>query len=88
MIVTEPMLVDTPTGFPPEFRQLFADRKAILGSIVQFEARLSGTPPLNVNFEKQNKTFNNRIIFVSGHLAFQRCSDQFYFRSSTTTCFR
>jgi hypothetical protein len=36
-------------GYPPEFLQLFTDRKALIGSTIKFEARVNGTQPLNVN---------------------------------------
>ena len=38
-----------PSGIAPKFLQLFTDRKSTLGSTVQFEARLTGTQPLNVS---------------------------------------
>ncbi|CAF1627883.1 unnamed protein product, partial [Adineta ricciae] len=44
---TEPAFVQ-PTGFPPEFLQLFIDRQASINSSMKFEARLIGTQPLNV----------------------------------------
>ena len=37
-----------PTGFPPEFLQLFTDRQTALHSAIKFEARLIGTSPLHV----------------------------------------
>lgn len=49
MILPEPMIVES-NGRPPEFLQLFNDRKTTFGSNVTFEARLTGTQPLNVNF--------------------------------------
>ncbi|CAF3636008.1 unnamed protein product [Rotaria sordida] len=37
-----------PSGFPPEFLQLFIDQQTLVNSIIKFEARLIGTQPLNV----------------------------------------
>ena len=37
-----------PNGFPPEFLQLFTDQQTFINSAIKFEARLIGTPPLNV----------------------------------------
>jgi hypothetical protein len=37
-----------PTGFPPEFLQLFIDRQTAVQSTIKFEARLIGSQPLNV----------------------------------------
>jgi len=48
MTVPEPMIIDSINGHPPEFLQLFNDRKTTLGSTVKFEARLTGTQPLTV----------------------------------------
>jgi len=49
IIVPEPMIIES-QGYPPEFLQLFSDRKTSIGSTIKFEARLIGTQPLNVNF--------------------------------------
>lgn len=49
MIVPEPMIIET-HGYSPEFLQLFKDQKSSIGSTVRFEARLTGTQPLNVNY--------------------------------------
>jgi hypothetical protein len=46
--VHEPMIIQS-NGYPPEFLQLFTDRKALIGSTIKFEARVNGTQPLNVN---------------------------------------
>ncbi len=48
MSAPEPMIIES-NGYPPEFLQLFNDRKTSLGSTIQFEARVTGTQPLNVN---------------------------------------
>jgi hypothetical protein len=37
-------------GYPPKFQQLFNDRTTSIGSTIKFEARLTGTQPLNVKF--------------------------------------
>ncbi|CAF1127621.1 unnamed protein product [Adineta steineri] len=54
----EPMIV-APTGFPPEFLQVFHDKKTSLGSTIRFEARLTGTPPLNVYWLFQGMPISN-----------------------------
>lgn len=46
-IPIEPISIQ-PTGFPPAFLQLFIDRQTLTGVSVKFEARLTGTLPLNV----------------------------------------
>ena len=48
VMAPEPMILSS-TGQPPEFLQLFTDRKSSIGSIVHFEARIIGTHPLNVS---------------------------------------
>jgi hypothetical protein len=49
MIIPQPMIIES-NGYPPEFLQLFNDKKTSIGSIIKFEARLIGTQPLNVRF--------------------------------------
>ncbi len=46
-----------PNGFPPEFLQLFTDQQTFINSTIKFEARLIGTPPLNVKIQDKNKIF-------------------------------
>lgn len=55
-MATEQMNIQT-HGFPPEFLQLFIDRQTAVNSTVKFEARITGTPPLNVKINKTNIFF-------------------------------
>lgn len=48
MILPEPMIIES-NGYPPEFVQLFTDRKITVGGNATFEARVTGSQPLNVN---------------------------------------
>jgi hypothetical protein len=48
MSIVDKCMNMTSNGHPPEFLQLFTDRKSSIGSNVQFEARVIGTNPLNV----------------------------------------
>ena len=66
MILPEPMIVES-SGYPPEFLQLFNDRKATVGGNVTFAARVTGTQPLKVNSPFPNR--NNRFCpFILGLL--------------------
>ncbi|CAF5081333.1 unnamed protein product, partial [Rotaria magnacalcarata] len=62
-IVPEPMIIE-PMGYSPEFLQLFNDQKASIGSTIKFEARVTGTQPLNVywllNGSPINRLGNNK----------------------------
>lgn len=50
-----------PTGFPPEFLQLFTDQQASLNSTIRIEARLIGTQPLAVKIPME--LFSSKIDF-------------------------
>lgn len=50
MILPEPMIIES-NGYPPEFLQLFTDRKVTIGGNATFEARITGSQPLNVNLQ-------------------------------------
>lgn len=70
----EPIILQ-PTGFPPEFLQLFTDQQTFINSTIKFEARLIGTQPLNVNISaKSSRNFHFSISL--GVLVVERFTNQ------------
>lgn len=68
MIVPETMIIES-NGYSPEFLQLFTDRKTSIGSTVKFEARVTGSQPLNVNLSFPYLS-NTIILFVQVYWLF------------------
>ncbi|CAF0886808.1 unnamed protein product [Rotaria sp. Silwood1] len=60
-IVPEPMIIES-NGYAPEFLQLFKDQKTSIGSTIKFEARVTGTKPINVYW-----LYNGAPIALSGN---------------------
>lgn len=77
VMAPEPMILSS-NGQPPEFLQLFTDRKSSIGSIVQFEARIIGTHPLNVSdchwFVVEQLTKDSRLFSRSTGYSMDRQS--------------
>jgi hypothetical protein len=64
MNMPKPMIIE-PNGYPPKFLQLFNDCRTKIGATIKFEARLTGTQPLNVKFLFRIKSileFNDYIL--------------------------